>query len=101
MRALTYSMPPEVDTFAVTLIESGIPVTKITLARDDIEELEFELDGAWATYSRADISDATSVEVMPELFPRFDWRLEPYVSTAFSTLMRRFALAWASTCAEI
>ncbi len=80
MRALTYSMPPAIDTFAVTLIENGIPVTEVTLARADIEELEFELDGAWASYTRASIEDVTETEFTPGVFPRFDWGLEPYLA---------------------
>ncbi len=80
MRALTYAMPPRSTLFAVTLIENGIPVTEVTLARADIEELEFELDGAWASYTRAIIEDGRSVAVEPGLFPRFDWGLEPYVA---------------------
>ncbi len=80
MRALTYSMPPAIETFAVTLVENGIPVTEVILPRDDIEDLEFEVDGAWTSYTRANIEDATSAEVLPGLFPRFDWGLEPYVA---------------------
>lgn len=80
MRALTYAMPPDVDTFAVTLIENGIPVTEVTLARADVEELEFELDGAWLSYTRAGIADRTETPIEPGVFPRFDWGLEPYVA---------------------
>ncbi len=92
MRALTYSMPLEIDTFAVTLVENGIPVTEVTLARSDIEELEFDIDGAWATYIRADIEDATETIVEPGLFPRFDWGWNPMWPTASSTPTPRCGL---------
>jgi hypothetical protein len=79
MRALTHTMPSHVDTFAVTLIANGIAVTEVTLARSDIEELEFDIDGSWASYTRAEILDAPDTTVEPDLFPRLDWGLEPII----------------------
>jgi hypothetical protein len=80
MRALTRTMPPEVDVFAVTMVENGIPVGEVTLARSDVEALEFDIDGAWLSYARAGIADATEAPVMPGLFPRSDWGLRPSLS---------------------
>lgn len=77
MRALTYSMPPSVENFSVTLIENGIPVTEVTLARSDIEDLEFDLDGAWLSSTRSTIEDARETPIGAGLFPRFDWGLRP------------------------
>lgn len=77
MRALTNVMPPEVTIFAVTLIESGIPVTEVTLARADVEELDFDIDLAWESYTRATIEDAPAWTALPNVFPRLDWGLEP------------------------
>ena len=80
MRALTYSMPPSVENFAVTLVENGIPVTRVTLARSDIEDLEFDLDGAWLSYTRATIEVASETPVEVGLFPRADWGIRPSAS---------------------
>lgn len=80
MRALSNATPPNVEIFAVTLIENGIPVTEVLIARDDIEDLEFEIDGAWTSYTRANIGDVTSAEVLSATFPRFDWDVQPYVA---------------------
>ncbi len=82
-RALTRTLPPGIDLFEIVLIERGMPVTQTTLRRSDIEELEHDIDGAWLSYTRAQIGDAAvGAEPLPGLFPRLGWGIEPYAQTS-------------------
>ncbi|KCV81873.1 hypothetical protein ATO10_11020 [Actibacterium atlanticum] len=79
-RVMANTLPPSVETFVIVPVEKGQPQSKITLKRDDLEELEFALDGAWKSYVRADIEDAAdvSVEAIEGLYPRLSYGVKPY-----------------------
>ncbi len=84
-RVLANTLPPEVETFELTFVTVGTPVTTLTTQRSDFEALETDFDGAWKSLARADIADAFAVArggTVPGAYPRFDWRVGPY--TAFS-----------------
>lgn len=80
-RALTRSLPASVETFHIGLVEQGMPTTRVTLQRSDLEELEFAPDNAWQSYVRADIADAgTEPNARRSLTsPRFSFAVTGYV----------------------
>ena len=82
-RALTATLPPAITTFDIVLIERGLPVTQTTIRRADLEELEFAFDGAWGMQARSTVADAgPGTEPLPDLYPRLDWGIEPYLAPA-------------------
>lgn len=84
-RAMANTLPSQVDTFVVVLLRNGLPVARIETKRADLAELEQDLDGAWRSLARAEISDAAGMNggVLAGTYPRFDYRLGPYVAFAF------------------
>ncbi|ALG91643.1 MULTISPECIES: YjbH domain-containing protein [Actibacterium] len=82
-RILTRTMPPSVETFEIVPVEQGIPAAKVTLRRTDVETLENAPNGAARLRSVADISAAhptpPELERADELYPRFNWSLNPYL----------------------
>lgn len=84
-RALANTLPPQIDTFAVVLLQNGVPITRVTTARVDLGELEHDLDGAWRSLARADISDAyvNNAGVLQDVYPRYSYRFGPYTAISF------------------
>lgn len=80
-RAMTHSMPASIEVFEIVPVVNGIPASKVTLRRSDIEALEFAPDAAAAIRARAQISDAgAAIDGMtfdPTLYPKFKWSLGP------------------------
>lgn len=86
-RALTHVLPPDIESFDVTLVSaSGMAVSTVSMQRSDLEELEHAPDGAWKILARSKIDDARlgtpdrSSEVQ---FPRTSWAISPYLSAAY------------------
>lgn len=81
-RLMTRALPASVETFVITLSESGLPVSSVTLRRSDVEAQE-NADaahiGALALIANADPAPAGLVPT-PGLFPRLTWHLGPYVA---------------------
>lgn len=80
-RVLSRTLPGAIETFEIVIVERGIPVSQVTLARSDIEALEFDLDGAWSTQVRAAIEPAAGpLMSLPGLYPRLDYGIAPYLT---------------------
>ena len=83
-RMLTRAMPATVETFTITLVERGMPVSSTTLKRSDIEALE---NGASnELLARAEIGEAGAASVTgaafspnDDLYPRLKWAISPYL----------------------
>lgn len=79
-RVLSAQLPAEVQTFRIIGHAKGMPVTRVTLNRRDLEQLEYAADGSELALARAEVVDAAGV---PD--PRLnkakpmDVRLRPYV----------------------
>ncbi|RXV66948.1 YjbH domain-containing protein [Roseovarius sp. A46] len=83
-RVLARHLPAHVDVFDITLVDAGLPVTQISLRRDNMETLEHDLDGAWKSFARARISSPEGTTTpAPERYPGFDWTISPYLSPSF------------------
>lgn len=84
-RILTHAMPPSVETFVVTLVENGVPLSSVTMRRSDIERLEHA--PSTEIFKHVTIDEATpravrnSELVNPE--NRFSWALAPYMALSF------------------
>ncbi|WP_083392624.1 YjbH domain-containing protein [Rhodobacter xanthinilyticus] len=78
-RAMANSLPPEIDRFEIVLARGGVPQTRVSLRRSDLEALEHAEDGSWKSFARAQISDAPSrLPPDPGVYPRLEGRLGPY-----------------------
>ena len=83
-RVLTATLPPGIDEFEIVLVEVGMPITKATMHRQDLEELEFALDGAWAMRARTQLADpGPGLVPIPGAYPNLTWGIDPYLSPAY------------------
>lgn len=81
-RVLSNKSPAQVTDFSVTFVANGVPLSTVTLKREDLEALEHDIDGAWRSRARAGIADDTMVSAV-SLGPRFSYGLGPYVDFSF------------------
>ncbi|WP_280322597.1 YjbH domain-containing protein [Sulfitobacter faviae] len=76
---------PEVEVFDVTFQSNGMPISTVTVARSDLEELKNDYDGAWRTLARAEIKDAAAQSregELSEAYPTFTYGLGPCLTSA-------------------
>ncbi|MCA0044091.1 YjbH domain-containing protein [Celeribacter litoreus] len=80
-RVLANHLPDTVTTFRLESTAAGMPTSRMTLRRSDLEALEFDLEGTWLSFARADFEDAPRTEAadIKGTYPRFDWRVTPYL----------------------
>ena len=81
-RLLTQTMPASVEVFEIVPVVDGLPTSKITLRRRDVEELELAPNGSAALFARADVSDPgprpDGLVFFEGAYPKFTWSLGPY-----------------------
>lgn len=86
-RAMTRAMPASVEVFHIVPVENGLPLSRSSVRRSDIEELETAPGGDAAIAERAVYSDAgprpPATAWRDGVFPRFSWGLEPSVELSF------------------
>ena len=84
-RVLSRSLPAAVDTFAIVLVENGLPVTEATLTRATLEQGEFALDGAWETRARTRLRDAAGTPLVANAgaWPARAVTVDPYLAPSF------------------
>ncbi|MDD8023782.1 MAG: YjbH domain-containing protein [Paracoccaceae bacterium] len=80
-RAMSNTLPPEIESFEITLSSGGLPLSRTTLRRADMAELEHAWDGSWQSFVRADFADAAD-RLPPDagVYPKYDWSILPYYS---------------------
>ncbi|WP_107818143.1 YjbH domain-containing protein [Celeribacter persicus] len=83
-RVLANQLPGDVTTFRIENTANGMTTSRTTLRRSDLEALEYDLDGSWRSYARAQFEDAprTEAKAIVDAYPKFDWRLTPYLDPA-------------------
>ncbi|WP_281982811.1 YjbH domain-containing protein [Thalassorhabdomicrobium marinisediminis] len=83
-RIMANVLPEGITDFTVTFAENGLPLTSVTLARADLAELEFDVEGAWRMRARSQVTDALPRPdaPRPDAYPAFDYDITPYVATA-------------------
>lgn len=80
-RVLTRVMPDSVETFVIVPTDLGMPISAVTLKRNDIERYEHDVDGAEQILARAEIGEAPlrlPARIDADLYPSFNWSLGPY-----------------------
>lgn len=84
-RAMTHVMPASVEVFEIVPVVNGMPASKVTLRRSDIEALEFAPGAAETLRARTTVADAgpaiAGLTYDPDLYPKLTWSLGPYVRT--------------------
>jgi hypothetical protein len=80
-RALSHVMPASVEVFEIVPVVNGIGVSKITIRRSDLEQLEYAADNSTLLRERITISDAGPAPAYSlgdeDLYPKFRWGLKP------------------------
>ncbi|NAZ38044.1 YjbH domain-containing protein [Rubellimicrobium sp. CFH 75288] len=80
-RILTRELPPSIERLTLEPMQRGIPLSAVTFARSDIEDLENRVGGTAASLARAEFDDAgPSAGLTPVPSPRdpFSWGVRPY-----------------------
>ena len=83
-RTMTQVMPASVETFDIVSVTRGVPVSRVTLRRSDLEALEFAPDNAAALRARVAFSAAPGGlplddALAEDRYPAFRWSLGPYL----------------------
>ncbi|ULB11223.1 YjbH domain-containing protein [Cereibacter azotoformans] len=85
-RAMAYSLPASVETFEIVPVVNGMPLSKVTLRRSDLERLEFAPDAATRIRPRVAVGEAgppiEGLAFDPERYPRLNWSFGPYLRTS-------------------
>jgi len=85
-RIMANTLSPDIEQFGIVFQRDGVPISRMTIVRNDLYELEHDLDGAWRSFARADIEDAARV-AQPEIeegrFPAFNAELIPFLQFSF------------------
>ncbi|GHA59020.1 hypothetical protein GCM10008927_25880 [Amylibacter ulvae] len=85
-RAMTHVMPDSVSEFEITVLEQGLPVSTTRLQRRDLEQLQFDSDGAWKSYVRAQIEPSDvgqgDLTFADGYYPKFSAGFAPYIATS-------------------
>lgn len=80
-RILTRTLPADVTTLQITLIKKGLPVRRVTLRRDDLAALEYDIDAADAAYARAVLdAPADRAPIVSDRYPQLTYGIAPYVT---------------------
>jgi hypothetical protein len=83
-RVLANTLPRSITTFHIETMNQGMATTRTSLKRNDLEALEYDLDGSWSSFARARFEDASPSEVasIAGVYPKFNWRITPYLEPA-------------------
>ncbi|MGB3279375.1 MAG: YjbH domain-containing protein [Pseudorhodobacter sp.] len=80
-RALSQTMPASVETFEIVPLANGVPASKVTVKRSDLEELEFSPNAIAQMQQRISVEgangSAAGLSYDPDLYPAFTWSLGP------------------------
>lgn len=82
LRIMSRVLPGSVEQFSVTVERNGIPLMTTTMARSDLERLEFENENR--ALAAATFTDSVRFGNVPEadadIFPQFTWSIGPSLS---------------------
>jgi hypothetical protein len=85
-RVLSAEAPPEVETFAITIMRAGVPLTTVTLSRSGIDRLAVRAESPAELFYSSDLKPASNDTLQyldTNLFPRFGWNLYPIFRQSF------------------
>ncbi len=80
-RVMANTLPETVEEFQIELARNGMPATRSTIRRADLETLEYDLDNSWRSFVRTRFDDAHGSDLAPDpdLYPIFNWSITPYL----------------------
>lgn len=88
LRIMSVTMPDSVDVFEVIFVVNGVDVSRVRVARNDVEQQEDEVFGASVLVGIAEIEDARTI-ADPEQITiagtspnRLTWGVGPYLETS-------------------
>ena len=76
-RVLANTLPASVETFELIFQKGGLPLSSVTTRRSDFENLQYDYDAAWKTFTRAEIRDSAG---QGHAGVRFEYALRPYTA---------------------
>jgi hypothetical protein len=79
-RVMANTLPPEIEEFTIVFQKRGLPISAVTTARSDLEDLQYDYDATWRSLARAEIEDASSA-VQDQ--PKLEYRFGPYTALSF------------------
>ena len=85
-RVLANTQAAHVETFDISLVANGVPLSTVTIQREDLYDLEHDLDGAWRSFARAEVSDSVPLirgALTDAAYPNLSYRLGPYFQASF------------------
>lgn len=87
-RTMARILPPSVETFDIVLVNNGLALSKVTVARQDLEAFEFQANAAEVLLSETIIADAEpraagTTSRAEDLYPRFSFAIGPFVRPSF------------------
>jgi len=86
-RVLARVLPPSIETFQLTPVALGLPTSRITLQRSDLETLEFTPQAGARLFAETEISEAPPLPAdavrSETVSPRFSWQIGPYLEQSF------------------
>lgn len=85
-RVLANTQEPEVEVFDIAIVSNGVPLSSVRINRTDLYELEYDPDGAWRSFARAEVSNAVPLfegHLTEGAFPDFQYRIGPYFQASF------------------
>lgn len=84
-RLLTRAMPASVETFVITSVEHGLPLSSVTMKRSDLERLEngnsIEMLNK-VVIASTPLTPETPLTPTEGAFPRLKWALTPFVDAS-------------------
>lgn len=87
-RSLARVLPASVETFDIVLVNNGLALSNLTLARTDLEQLEFQPAASDRLLANSTLTDAAprpsgTATVLETSYPRFSYSLGPYLRPSY------------------
>ncbi|MEX0371814.1 MAG: YjbH domain-containing protein [Tateyamaria sp.] len=87
-RSLARVLPASVETFDIILVNDGLALSRITLSRSDLEQLEFQPSASDRLLANSTLDSAAprasrAAAVVDANYPRFSYSLGPFVRPSY------------------
>lgn len=82
-RVLAVGMPASVETFGITIVDEGLPVTQVTIDRSQYEDQVDRFDAGLESWETVELTGAeasaggAALWRRPGLYPEFSWSIVP------------------------
>jgi hypothetical protein len=79
-RVLSATLPADITRFTITPIEKGVAGSAVTVARADLETLEYDPMAGPESLARSGFAPAQPLPPIAAAHPDFDWGIAPYIA---------------------